>query len=145
MLLQPPGLPGLSPRTLPHWFYATAVDQVLVDRGVPPGIVRLNLGTRPGERMRIRLSWDVSRCAGPGGIRLLWDEETGWAYAYVGPGYSIARGPVTSLQRVYATPKAVATAADSLVHTGRPPAEVHEEEWQQADAVRAAIDACRPR
>jgi hypothetical protein len=27
----------------------------------------------------------VSRCVGPGGIRLLWDEETGWAYAYVGP------------------------------------------------------------
>jgi hypothetical protein len=129
---------------LPHWPYATALDQALVGRGVPPGTVRLNLGGRPDERMRIRLGWDVSRCVGPGGIRLLWDEETGWAYAYVGPGYSI-RGPVTSLRRVYATPKAVAAAADSLVHTGRPPAEVHEEEWPQADAVRAAIDACRPR
>ncbi|MCX4411501.1 hypothetical protein OG840_61155 [Streptomyces sp. NBC_01764] len=87
----------------------------------------------------------MSRCAGPGGIRLLWDEETGWAYAYVGPGYSIPRGPVTSLRRVYATPKAVAAAAGSLVYTGRPPTEAHEEEWLQADAVRAAIDACRPR
>ncbi|MFE4758453.1 hypothetical protein ACFRIB_51325 [Streptomyces mirabilis] len=133
------------PRTLPHWPYATAVDQALVDRGVPPGTVRLNLGARPDERMRIRLSWDVSRCVGPGGIRLPWHEETGWAYAYVGPGYSIPRGPVTSLRRVYATPKAVAAAADSLVHTGRPPAEAHEQEWLQADAVRAAIDACRSR
>lgn len=145
MLLQPPGLPGLLPRTLPHWPYATAVDQALVGRGVPPGIVRLNLGARPDELMRIRLGWDVSRCVGPGGIRLLWDEETGWVYAYVGPGYSIPRGPVTSLRRVYATPELVAAAADSLVHTGRPPAEAHEEEWLQADAVRAAIDACRPR
>jgi hypothetical protein len=50
-------------------------------------------------------------------------------------------GPVTSLQCVYATPESVATAADSLVHTGRPPAEAHEEEWLQAGAVRAAIDA----
>lgn len=145
MLLQPPGLPGLLPRALPHWPYATAVDQALVGRGVPPGTVRLNLGARPGERMRIRLGWDVSRCVSPGGIRLLWDEETGWAYAYVGPGYSMPRGPVISLRRVYATPEAVAAAADSLVHTGRSPAEAHDEEWPQADAVRAAIDACRPR
>jgi hypothetical protein len=40
---------------VPHWPYATAVDQALVDRGVPPGTVRLNLGARPDERMRIRL------------------------------------------------------------------------------------------
>ncbi|WP_181652278.1 DUF6292 family protein [Streptomyces sp. WAC00263] len=129
------------PRTLPHWPYATALDQALIGRGVPPGIVRLNLGARPDELMRIRLGWDVSRCVGPGGIRLLWDEETGWAYACVGPGYSIPRGPVTSLRRVYATPEAVAAAADSLVHTGRPPAEVCEEEWPQAGEVRDAIDA----
>ncbi|WP_256259528.1 hypothetical protein [Streptomyces mirabilis] len=32
------------------------MDQALVDRGVPPGTVRLNLGARPAERMRIRLS-----------------------------------------------------------------------------------------
>lgn len=63
--------------------------------------------------MRIRLRWDVSRCVGPGGIRLRWDEETGWAYTYVGPGYSIPRGPATSLQRVYATAESVAVAADS--------------------------------
>ncbi|MEU1036902.1 hypothetical protein ABZ402_51740 [Streptomyces mirabilis] len=121
------------------------MDQALVGRGVPPGTVRVGLGGRQDERMRIRLRWDASRCAGPGGIRLLWDEDTGWAYAYAGPGYSIPRGPVTSLRRVYATPEAVAAAADSLVHTGRPPAAVHQEEWPQADAVRAAIDACRPR
>ncbi|MCX4617716.1 hypothetical protein [Streptomyces mirabilis] len=41
------------PHTVPHWPYATAVDQALVDRGVPPGIVRVDLGD---ERMRIRLS-----------------------------------------------------------------------------------------
>lgn len=71
MLLQSPGLPGLLPPTLPHWPYAAVVDQALVGRGVPPGIVRLNLGARPDERMRIRLRWDASRCVGPGGIRLL--------------------------------------------------------------------------
>ncbi|GAX56268.1 hypothetical protein [Streptomyces olivochromogenes] len=53
------------------------------------------------------------------------------------------RGPVTSLQRVYATPESV--AADSLVRTGWPPAEAHGEEWPQAGAVRAAIDAYRRR
>jgi hypothetical protein len=131
------------PPTLPHWPYATAVDQALVDRGVPPGTVRVE--RLPGERMCIRLRWDVSRCVGPGGIRLLWGEETGWVYAYVGPGYSMPRGPVTSLRRVYATPKAVAAAADFLVHTGRPPAEAHDEERPQAGAVRAAIDAYRLR
>ncbi|MFE5084147.1 hypothetical protein [Streptomyces mirabilis] len=50
---------------------------------------------------------------------------------------------VTSLRRVYAAPESVAAAADSLVHTGRPPADAHEEEWPQAGAVRAAIDAYR--
>ncbi|MER5343946.1 hypothetical protein ABT030_27130 [Streptomyces mirabilis] len=55
------------------------------------------------------------------------------------------RGPVISLRRVYATPEAVAAAADSIVHIGRSSAEAHDEEWPQADAVRAAIDACRPR
>ncbi|NMI55688.1 MULTISPECIES: hypothetical protein [unclassified Streptomyces] len=49
------------PHTLPHWPYTTAVDQALVDRGVPPGIVRVDLGARPDERMRIWLRWDVSR------------------------------------------------------------------------------------
>ncbi|WP_159064538.1 hypothetical protein [Streptomyces olivochromogenes] len=31
------------PHTLPHWPYATAVGQALVDCGVPPGIVRVDL------------------------------------------------------------------------------------------------------
>ncbi|MFG2368949.1 hypothetical protein ACGFY3_46450 [Streptomyces mirabilis] len=75
----------------------------------------------PGERMCIRLRWDVSRSVGPGGICLFWDRETGWAYDYVGPGYSMPRGPVISLRRVYATPESVAAAADSLVHTRHPP------------------------
>ncbi|GAX58701.1 hypothetical protein [Streptomyces olivochromogenes] len=95
--------------------------------------------------MRIRLRWDVSRCAGPGGIRLFRGEESGWAYAYVGPGYSMPRGPVTSLRHVYATPESVAAAADSLVRTGWPPAEAHGEEWSQAGAVCAAINAYRLR
>lgn len=55
------------------------------------------------------------------------------------------RGPVTSLRRVYATPESVAEAAGSLVHTGRPPTEAHEEEWPQEGAVRAASDAYRLR
>lgn len=61
MLLQPPGLPGLLPHALPHWPYAATVDQALVDRGVPPGIIRVDLGARLDERMRIWLRWDVSR------------------------------------------------------------------------------------
>ncbi|MCX4411502.1 hypothetical protein OG840_61160 [Streptomyces sp. NBC_01764] len=40
----------MLPHTLPLWPYVTAVDQALVDRGVPPGTVRLNLGARPDER-----------------------------------------------------------------------------------------------
>ncbi|MCX4460677.1 hypothetical protein OG585_50270 (plasmid) [Streptomyces sp. NBC_01340] len=46
------------PHTLPHWPYATAVDQALVDRGVPRGTVRVE--RLPGERMCIWLRWDVS-------------------------------------------------------------------------------------
>ncbi|MFD4626489.1 hypothetical protein [Streptomyces sp. NPDC058475] len=42
-------------------------------------------------------------------------------------------------------PEAVATAANSLVHTGRPPSEAQEEEWQEAGTVRGAIDAYRRR
>ncbi|MFE2972227.1 hypothetical protein ACFXKC_53515 [Streptomyces sp. NPDC059340] len=57
------------------------MDQALGGRGVPPGTVRVE--RLPGERMCIWLRWDVSRCVGPGGIRMLWGEETGWAYAYV--------------------------------------------------------------
>ncbi|MCX4419450.1 hypothetical protein [Streptomyces mirabilis] len=37
------------------------MDQALVDRGVPPGIIRVDLGARLDERMRIWLRWDVSR------------------------------------------------------------------------------------
>ncbi|MCX4404369.1 hypothetical protein OG840_22410 [Streptomyces sp. NBC_01764] len=51
----------MLPHTLPHWPYVTAVDQALVDRGVSTGTVRVDLGARPDERMRIRLRWDVSR------------------------------------------------------------------------------------
>jgi hypothetical protein len=46
---------------------------------------------------------------------------------------------------VYATPESVAAAVDSLMYSGRPLAEAHEEEWPQAAAVRAAIDAYRLR
>lgn len=141
MLLQPPGLPGLLPRTMPHWPYAAAVDEALVGRGVAPGTVRV--GRIPGGRMYIRLLWDVSRCAGPGGILLFWNEEAGWAYAHAGPGYSVPRGPVLSLPHIYATPDAVAEAAGSLVHTGRPPAVPHAEEWGQAGRIRDAIHGYR--
>ncbi|MFD9443850.1 hypothetical protein ACFWBR_31270 [Streptomyces sp. NPDC060006] len=69
MLLNPPGL--LRHGLLPHWPYAQAVDQALTDCGIPPGTVRVErTGRAYGELMYLVLAWDVSRCAGPGGIQL---------------------------------------------------------------------------
>ncbi|MER5753825.1 hypothetical protein [Streptomyces sp. NPDC002088] len=37
-----------------------------------------------GETMYMILVWEVSRTGGRGGLRLTWEEETGWAYAKLG-------------------------------------------------------------
>ena len=44
------------------------------------------------------LVWDVSRTGTRGGVRLTWEEETGWAYAKLGPSVSdvFLEAPVTS-------------------------------------------------
>ncbi|GHH68226.1 hypothetical protein GCM10018775_92670 [Streptomyces umbrinus] len=92
MLLDPPGWPGCA-QWLPHWPYLQAVDQALTGRGIPPGAVCIDrAGRAHGDTMSMDLSWDVSRTAGPGGLRFHWDEDTGLAYAHrrvrrgVGPG-----------------------------------------------------------
>jgi hypothetical protein len=86
MLLEPPGM--LSAHLLPHWPYLQAVDAALTGRGIPPGAVRISRsGREHGELMTMRLYWDASRTGGPaghGGLRLAWEEETGWEYALVG-------------------------------------------------------------
>ncbi|MBQ0855551.1 hypothetical protein J8N05_46145 [Streptomyces sp. BH-SS-21] len=69
MLLKPPGM--LDPTLLPHWPYAEAVDQALTGRGIPPGTVRIERTHSVREvTMFLTFAWDVSRCAGPGGIQL---------------------------------------------------------------------------
>ncbi|MFG2952067.1 hypothetical protein [Streptomyces adustus] len=83
MLLAPPGLIPTWPQDLPHWPYLQAIDEALTRRDIPPGTARADhTGRERGERMYMVLAWDVSRTAGPGGIRLHWHEETGYK---VGP------------------------------------------------------------
>ncbi|MFE9686797.1 hypothetical protein [Streptomyces sp. NPDC006285] len=142
MLLRPPGL--LDAATLPHWPYAHALDQELTGRGIPPGAVRVERDYRREATMRLVLSWDASRCAGSGGIRLLWHDDTGWTHSLLRPDAAgaIPRGPLTALHRVFATPRDVAEVAGALVsrrfHRYRGD---HHGEWEQAPQVRAAIAA----
>ncbi|MFI1414991.1 hypothetical protein ACH4Y0_34430 [Streptomyces sp. NPDC020707] len=147
MFLDPPGL--LDPTLLPHWPYAEAVDQGLTGRGIPPGTVRIERTYRTHSvcevTMYLTFAWDVSRCAGPGGIQLTWHEETGWSHALLRPhAGSVPRGPLAGLRRVYAAPEAVTDVADALVsrrfhHYTR---QWHEE-WDRAPEVRTAVDAFR--
>jgi hypothetical protein len=86
----------------------------------------------------------ADRTVRPGGIRLTWAEDTGWSYAFLGVrGRLLPRGPVVPLRRVFATPDAVAEAADTLVRTRHRPSGEHGGEWEQAQAVREAIKAFR--
>lgn len=145
MLLHPPGL--LPHEQLPHWPYAQAVDRALTERGIAPGAVRVErTGREHGETMYIVLGWDISRTVRPGGIRLIWTEDTGWSYAFlVLRGRVLPRGPITPLRRVYATPDAVAETTDTLVRTRRTLSGEHGGEWERAQAVREAITAFRAR
>ncbi|WP_413754828.1 hypothetical protein [Streptomyces sp. MMBL 11-3] len=145
MLLNPPG-PG-PVDLLPHWPYARAVDDALTGRGIPPGLVRVeHTGPAYGDTMYLVYAWDSSRCAGLGGLRLTWRDDTGWSHALLRPngGRAIPRGPLTALHRVYATPKDVADVAHALVHQrfSRYARDAHGE-WERAHEVRTAIDAFR--
>ncbi|MER5602906.1 DUF6292 family protein [Streptomyces sp. NPDC002265] len=146
MLLDPPGLIPTWPQDLPHWPYVQAVDEALTRRDIPPGTVRADhTGRERGERMYMVLAWDVSRTAGGGGIRLHWHEETGWAYALIGPG-ARATGPprhVDALHHAFATPEDVAEVADRLVRVWRRPHGEYSAEWEHAAQTRAAIKAFR--
>ncbi|MDQ0766855.1 hypothetical protein QFZ32_000322 [Streptomyces canus] len=84
MLLDPPGGRG-APQGLPHRPYVKAVDGALTTRGIPPGTVRASHHSlEHGPTTYMILAWDVSRTAGHGGIRLLWEERQGWYYALLG-------------------------------------------------------------
>ncbi|WAU82499.1 DUF6292 family protein [Streptomyces sp. Qhu-G9] len=145
MLLNPPGL--LRPGLLPHWPYARAVDQALTDRGIAPGTVRVErTGRAYGELMYLVLAWDVSRCAGPGGLRLTWREDTGWSHTLLraGGGGAIPRGPLTALHRVYGTPEAVTDVAEALISRRFRGYDTEwHEEWGGAHEVRTAINIFR--
>ncbi|WP_055712060.1 DUF6292 family protein [Streptomyces torulosus] len=143
MLLHPPGL--LPYELLPHWPYARAVDQDLTERGIPPGSVRVErTGREHGETMYIVFGWDVSRTVRPGGIRLTWQEETGWSYAFLGRlGRVSPCGPLRPLHRVFSLPESIGEVADMLVRSRHTPSGSYGAEWEGADAVRAAIGAFR--
>jgi hypothetical protein len=145
VLLDPPGWPGLRP----HWPYVSAVDQALTDRGIPPGIVRVDSALRPYYETDRRdpiyalLVWDVSRTGARGGVRLSWDDETGWSYAKLGPDPQevLVEAPVMALRRIFAAPDDVADIADGLVRRWRTPEGEYAAEWGRAPEVRAAIEA----
>jgi hypothetical protein len=80
------------------------------------------------------LVWDVSRTAGPEGVRFHWDEDTGWSYALVRlvRDGALARRPLALVHRVFAVPEAVAEMAESLVRSWRTSAGEYGAEWDQA-------------
>jgi hypothetical protein len=145
MLLDPPGWH----RLWPHWPYASAVDQALTDRGVPPGIVRADVALRPyyekdrRDTIYMILTWDVSRTGARGGARLSWDDETGWSYAQLGTDTHevLFEATVDSLRRVFAAPGDVAGVAEGLVRHWRTPEGEYGAEWERASEVRKSIDA----
>ncbi|MET9914743.1 hypothetical protein ABZZ74_50130 [Streptomyces sp. NPDC006476] len=144
MILSPPSLGAAQ--QLPHWPYLEAVDDALSLRGIPPGTVRADYRPpRFGDRLFIVLGWDTSRTAEPaGGIRLDWDEDTGWAYSLHGLILRAgARRPLTVLHRVYAAPEDVAAVAEQFVGHGRLPAGEYGAEWPEASKVRATIGRFR--
>ncbi|MET9119513.1 hypothetical protein ABZX38_35705 [Streptomyces longwoodensis] len=75
MLREPPGM--LPVHALPHWPYLQAVDAALTARGVPPGAVHISRSGRKHGELTMRRYWGASRTGGHGGVRLLWEEETG--------------------------------------------------------------------
>ncbi|KOU76289.1 hypothetical protein ADK57_05130 [Streptomyces sp. MMG1533] len=129
------------PQGLPHWPYVQAVDEALAGRGVPPGTVRADChGLERGFSSYMRLTWDASRTSGRGGIRLHWEERTGWAYALLGlsPADVLFYSVLPTFRTVFPTPQAVADVAEDLVHRRQLPEVEYRTEWDGARAVRAA-------
>ncbi|WP_328884753.1 DUF6292 family protein [Streptomyces sp. NBC_00299] len=146
MILNPPGLVDGAAQRLPHWPYVRAVDEALTGRGIPPGTVRADRTyLQGGNTMYIVLVWDISRTAGVGGLRFRWEEETGWAYALLGVGPSIATPPqpLAALHRVFAAPDDIAEVAEHLVRNWRTPTGKYGAEWDQAAQMRATIERFR--
>jgi hypothetical protein len=62
------------------------------------GIVRADVALRAYDQtdrhdtIYMTLTWDVSRTGARGGVRLTWDDETGWTYAS-----SSRKGPGSAL------------------------------------------------
>ncbi|MEU5396072.1 hypothetical protein [Streptomyces tibetensis] len=149
MLLDPPGWNRLWPHGVPHWPYASALDQALTDRGIPPGIVRADVALRPHyekdrrDTIYMILTWDVSRTGARGGARLSWDDETGWSYAQLGTDTHevLFEATVDPLRRVFAAPGDVAGIAEGLVRNWRTPEGEYGAEWERASEVRKSIEA----
>lgn len=141
----PPGSIPTWPYELPHWPYVTAVDDALTALDIPPGSVRADrTGREHGERMYIVLAWDVSRTAGPGGLRLHWGEESGWAAALTGGSRTPNPiRPLMPLRRVFATPHDVAEVTVAMVRNWRRPVGEFAAEWERTGEVRTEIDAFR--
>ncbi|MCZ4607786.1 DUF6292 family protein [Streptomyces sp. Lzd4kr] len=134
MLLDPPAWHGLWAQELPHWPYVQAVDQALTDRGITLGIVRADVALRAyhqtnrQDTIYMILIWDVSRTGARGGVRLTWEEETGWAYAKLGPSIHdvLPKPPHPAPPRLRHVGD-VADVAEGLVHHDRgvPPGPGH--------------------
>jgi hypothetical protein len=107
VLLDPPGWRAGWSQGLPHWPYVPyiqAVDQALTDRGIPPGIARADVALRAycqrdrHDTIHMTLAWDVSRTGARSGVRLTWEEETGWfSLRYPGRRRRCGRGARASL------------------------------------------------
>ncbi|MFM9709094.1 hypothetical protein [Streptomyces galilaeus] len=108
--------------------------------------------------MYMVLVWNVSRTGALGGVRINWEEETGWSYGKLGVSRQEAdwapdrlgirsRDAIVQepLRRVFASPGDVADAAQHLVRHWRLPGGEYTGEWDQAGRVRPAIDAFRRR
>ncbi|MEU6147728.1 hypothetical protein ABZ848_46205 [Streptomyces sp. NPDC047081] len=123
MLLHPPG-PASMPLGLPHMRHVQAVDDALIARGIPRGTVRADFYPRHrGLATWMKLTWDISRTSGHGGIRLHWIERQGWSYALLGPNpYDVTLyAGIASLRTPVADPENVACIAEGLLYDRRLP------------------------
>lgn len=146
MILNPPGLGSGGARLLPHWPCLKAVGTALTHRAIAPGRGRADR-TRPHSDVPLYLvlTWDIGRTTSGHGLRLRWDDETGWAYARHGATTALTTmlRPITVLHRVFADPEDIAETAGHLICEGRLPIGEYGVEWDGAAQTRATIDAFR--